>query len=164
MKKLLLLPLLLLASCAPSASQSVSPFKEGEVLHLSGTTKTKQAVDQTITIQSEGSRDGGWWSYLAYDFEKSFALTRVEISADQTKLIVRTFGIDKTVKTEDAALVQTVCLTYPEGRGWREADGYLLQDTADKVNALIQNFSNKTEDAAVRDFFEQSGTCKITRQ
>lgn len=60
MKKSLLLPALLLAACTVAPPQP--PFKVGDVLVLTGTTKTAQPVNQKYTLSRAGEYADGKWT------------------------------------------------------------------------------------------------------
>lgn len=159
MKNFLLLPLLLLASCAPMAA-SRSPLAVGDQFLLSGTTRDGQAVSQTVTLRDAGKRDeDGDWSYRADGTTSSSA--RVTIDTEQDFLVVLEGAELETSLTEGKILG---CFAQPSGPGWRSADGFLLRQTLPELIALAGQVEGKSNLTALQALIKAAGECRVTRK
>lgn len=162
MKNLLfLLPLTLLAACAPTTSQSNGPLRGGEVLWVTGTSGTGQNVNEKYVLKDKPTRSDGYWYY---DVKEDGALLRmidVAIKTNQEFMYIEDRNLDRVSKERPGV---TVCYAYPGSQGWQEAKGYLFQGTLEEYRKLNDSFKNKTDDAAWNDFLGKAGRCTITRQ
>ncbi|GMA17287.1 hypothetical protein E5F05_20235 [Deinococcus metallilatus] len=159
MKKFLLLPTLLLAACAPAAAPK-GPFAAGDVFTLTGTTKNKEAVSQTITLRDSGERDrGGDWDYDADGAAPHSA--QFTINGEQDFVAVVDVA-EVLGGSSDARVIG--CLAIPSGPGWRSAEGFLLKETVAGLEALKERLESQPKGAAFRTLVEGAGDCKITRQ
>lgn len=169
MKKLLLLPLFLLASCSMTPPQP--PFKVGETLRMEGTTKAGIKVSQTYLLRTEGKYEDGEWAYRFMSTGSSAAEGTSVMSLALGEVIVDQGGdyvISVQSSFETAAgtskSMKTYCIAYPDSRAWRSADGFLVHDTLDKVKAFEDQLEQLTTQDAARRLLSDTGTCALTRQ
>lgn len=161
MKKWLLLPLALLASCAPTTTKSGEPLRTGEVLLVTGTTSTGQSFNQKYTIAAQPTRDDGDWIYTAKSGANSLNVIKIWVTPKEDYLELRDTNLG--AKTQDGGMVMA-CFTYPNGHGWQEAKGYIVYETITGFSELRKQMDSKTDEAAWRDLLAKSGRCTITRQ
>ncbi|ASN81881.1 hypothetical protein [Deinococcus ficus] len=169
MKKLLFLPLLLLASCSVTPPQP--PFKVGETLRMDGTTKAGVKVSQTYPLRTEGKYEDGEWAYRfmstgssALEGTSALSLALGEVIVDQggDYVISVQSSFESVAGTSNS--MKTYCIAYPDSRAWRSADGFLVHDTLDKVKAFEAQLEQLTTEAAARRLLSDAGTCTLTRQ
>lgn len=163
------MPLLLLASCAPSVNQSKGPLRAGEVLLLTGKSASGQNVSESYLLSGDPDHRQGYWRYDAELQRARLATTlefiSVDVSGDQKFIVVedRQLGNLGSLQVGKPPTV-TACYAYPTGQGWQEAKGYLFQGTVEEYAKINDAFDNKTEDAAWNEFLSKAGRCTITRQ
>lgn len=162
MKRLLpLFALLLLAACAPTAAP-VSPLAPGDVLTLSGTTKSKEAVNVTLTVRNKGERDrDGDWEYGADGAEPDSASIFVEEEQDFVVAVETSEVLDDGGTRHETILA---CFAAPDGPGWRTAEGYLVQGDRLSFRTLGQRLKGQSEVAGLKTLTENAGECLITRR
>ncbi|WP_216325764.1 hypothetical protein [Deinococcus aestuarii] len=161
MKRLLLLPTLLLAACAPMAAPA-SPLAPGDVLTLTGTTKGKEAVNVTLTVRGKGERDrDGDWEYGADGAESDSALIYVDGEEDFVVALDSSEILDDGGTRHETILA---CFASPSGPGWRTAEGYLVQGDKTSFEILGQRLKGQSGLAGLRTLSENAGDCLITRK
>ncbi|MEF2279804.1 hypothetical protein V3W47_16035 [Deinococcus sp. YIM 134068] len=161
MKRLLLLPSLLLAACAPAAAP-VGPLVPGDVLTLTGTTKSKEAVNVTLTVRNKGERDGdGDWEYDADSTQPDSAF--IILNGEQDFVgVVEGGGVLGTDGQEDDRVL--LCLGETTGPGWRTATGYLVQESVTDLTTLLGRAQSQSGLSGLKTLAESSGDCTITRK
>lgn len=169
MKKLLLLPLLLLASCSMTPPQP--PFKVGETLLMEGATKAGVKVSQKYVLRTEGKYEGGEWSYrfmnsglTAPDSTSALSLALGEVLVDGSGEYVISVQNSFESLAGSSKSMKTYCIAYPVSSAWRSADGFLVHDTLDQVKAFEAQLEQLTTEEAARRLLSDAGTCTLTRQ
>ncbi|BDP40280.1 hypothetical protein DAETH_02490 [Deinococcus aetherius] len=161
MKKLLLLPTLLLAACASMAAP-VAPLAPGDVLTLTGTTRSKEAVNVTLTVRTRGERDrDGDWEYDADGAKPDSAVIFVDGEQDFVMAVDSSDVVDDGGTRHETILA---CFAAPSGPGWRTAEGYLVQGDRMSFQILGQRLKSQSELAGLKTLAENAGDCHLTRK
>lgn len=161
MKRLLLLPTLLLAAC--STTPPTAPFKVGDVVQIEGTSKTGQKIAQKYALKREGTYADGEWRYTVMELADALTIGQLQVHGGSDKYIVlevTTFN----AKSKDSQAMKTLCLAYPTDQYYSESAGFLVYDTLDNARELEKKIDQTTTEAGVRELLANSGTCTITRQ
>lgn len=156
MKKLLLLPLVLLASCA--TTPATSPFKTGDAFIVSGTTKDGVNVSFTAQLRDNGSLDDNYWEYDADGSATDSAFFIVK--ANQEYAYAEDFFKGPDGKTNMVA----GCYVYPTGPGWKQATGFLIRETRAEFDAFWKRVKGLSGSDLRFELRKTAGDCMITRK
>lgn len=156
MKKLLLLPMLLLASC--SMTPPTAPFKAGDTFMMSGNTKDKQNVALNVVLRDGGDLDGNYWEYSADGSGKDSAYLSVSTDLDYVAVVDWAEGADGSSE------IVAACYAFPGERGWRRAEGRFLRMASKDYSAFWKRMKPLTGREFASELDKVAGDCLITRK
>lgn len=160
MKKSLLLPALLLAACTVAPPQP--PFKVGDVLVLTGTTKTAQPVNQKYTLSRAGEYADGKWNYRIINLADTLAFGQFQVDGEGGYAMLEATNLNS--KADGGKSTKTFCIVFPEAKTWRSAEGVMVHDTLENVSALEKELDKLTDEASTRALLANSGKCTMSRE
>lgn len=150
MKRLLLLPVLLLAACAPVAGVG-GPFKVGDRFSVMGEDRNGVSSREVITIRQPGQQpEGRYWEYAASVRVADRAWVRTSRDGE---LFLAVSEIGNEVR---------LCVTAPSGPGWKVSHGALVTESSSGYERLVERLEDSN--ATLRELASQHGVCIVQRE
>ena len=156
MKKLLLLPTLLLASC--SMSGPTAPFKAGDTFIVSGRTKDGVNTNFTAVLRDNGKFEDNYWQYDADGSSTDSALLVAKSSQDYV------YAKDYFESADGKTDMIVGCYAYPGGPGGKHATCFLSREMRADYDAFWKRISGMKVNGLRFELSKTAGDCMITRK